>query len=65
MAAVKRAIPDARCLHADEVARLEWYKQVELDRIAMVEGQRGKGISASDADLLVAYANNLIVLISP
>ncbi|MBI4241099.1 MAG: NHL repeat-containing protein [Candidatus Rokubacteria bacterium] len=35
------------------------------DFIDQVEGQRGKGISASDADLLVVYANNLIVLISP
>jgi len=35
------------------------------DFITQVEGQRGKGISASDADMLVAYANNLINLISP
>ena len=34
------------------------------DFITQVQGQRGKGISAADADLLIAYANNLIVLIS-
>ena len=32
--------------------------------IDQVEGQRGQGISESDADLLVAYANNLIAIIN-
>jgi sugar lactone lactonase YvrE len=33
------------------------------DFISQVEGQRGKGISNADADLLVAYARNLITLL--